>query len=378
MSAYKPGEEEDLRSAELVREWTASGLLSESQQAVLAADLVSELKTLHPVFRALLFLFSGLILLAFLSLAGMQVRPRENESTGLFFAIFAILFFVVAWLLATGLRLFRCGAEEVATVLSVLLGAVAVGFTFADSGPEFALVIALCTAAIVSLLVHTTFGLRYMGVAAVIFGGIAPFALNAGVVQERLLSVLIFAVFFFASRKAASVAPHSGRGSDYLWMRATAWAGIYAALHQRWPALGLATTSGVFYWLTYAAIWVIPAIGIWLAVRERDRVLLDISAVLALITLTSNKPYLGWERQAWDPILLGLLLIGLAVVLRRWLESGVKASRSGFTAKRLLSREARQVEAAAIVSLAIQQPDVQIPKSESGGRSGGAGASGNF
>ena len=34
------------------------------------------------------------------------------------------------------------------------------------------------------------------------------------------------------------------------------------------------------------------------------------SLVMAMATLATNKPYLGWERHTWDPMLLGVLLTG--------------------------------------------------------------------
>jgi len=37
-----------------------------------------------------------------------------------------------------------------------------------------------------------------------------------------------------------------------------------------------------FYWFTYAMIWILPAAGVWLSIRDRDRPLLDTSLVLAL------------------------------------------------------------------------------------------------
>ena len=110
--------------------------------------------------------------------------------------------------------------------------------------------------------------------------------------------------------------------------------------------------------------------------------MLDVSLLLALATLASNKAYLGLEHNTWDPILFGLLLIGTAVGVRRWLASG---DRRGFTPLRILSSDVRRLSMVATASgmlnpmkghaAAAPDPD----KFESGGgRSGGAGASGTF
>ena len=131
---------------------------------------------------------------------------------------------------------------------------------------------------------------------------------------------------------------------------------------------------------------VLPAIGLYLALREKDQPLLDVSLFLALVTLATNKPYLGASRQTWDPILLGVLLIGAAVVVRRWLSKGENGGRHGFTAERILrsDQQALSVVGAASAALHIAGPTEADASAQpdtfktGGGRSGGAGASGSF
>ena len=133
-------------------------------------------------------------------------------------------------------------------------------------------------------------------------------------------------------------------------------------------------------------IWILPAAGLWLSIRDRDRPLLDASLVMALATLSRNKPYLGAARKPWDPILLGLLLIGVAILLRRWLASGDTGSRHGFTARRLMRSDTDTRTAVAIASAAFHatpthphsDPSSPDPFKGDGGRSGGAGAGGSF
>ena len=45
----------------------------------------------------------------------------------------------------------------------------------------------------------------------------------------------------------------------------------------------------LFYWATYAAIWILPAVGLFLAIRDRHRWMLDVNIVMAIVTLMSNK-----------------------------------------------------------------------------------------
>jgi uncharacterized membrane protein YgcG len=136
-------------------------------------------------------------------------------------------------------------------------------------------------------------------------------------------------------------------------------------------------------------IWVAPIIGLGLAIREKDRALLDVSLVMVLVTLLTNKPYLGWPRYAWDPILLGLLLIGVAIGLRRWLSSGSDGRRRGFTSTPLLGKDSAVLTVLRVASAAYRpdsgpsvsrgrREDPATPPDFGGGRSGGAGGGGTY
>jgi hypothetical protein len=140
--------------------------------------------------------------------------------------------------------------------------------------------------------------------------------------------------------------------------------------------------SGWFYWSTYAAVWIVPALALWLGIRGRDRVLIDLGWLAALATILTSKSYLSWPRQTWDPILLGILLMGTAVALRRWLAKGPNGERAGFTPLRVLDSENRALAAASALSLVLPHAPPTSPSEPSfkpgGGQSGGGGASGDF
>ncbi len=51
--------------------------------------------------------------------------------------------------------------------------------------------------------------------------------------------------------------------------------------------------EGWFYWFTYVMTWVLPLVGLGLGIREKDRALLDVSLVMALATLVTNKAVPG-------------------------------------------------------------------------------------
>ena len=145
------------------------------------------------------------------------------------------------------------------------------------------------------------------------------------------------------------------------------------------------TSPGIdrpFYWFTYATIWALPPAGLYLAIRDKDRALLDVSLVMALVTLLTNKAYLGWPRHEWDPILLGVFLMAAAVAVRRWLSAGANGQRAGFTPARILSKDTGAVTMLGTASAGLHREAPRVPEPGGsgfdGGRSGGGGASGGY
>ena len=67
--------------------------------------------------------------------------------------------------------------------------------------------------------------------------------------------------------------------------------------------------SRPFYWATWVLIWCLPPVVLARGIRQKDRFVIAVGAIVAILTLVTNKPYLGWPRHTWDPMLLGVLLI---------------------------------------------------------------------
>jgi hypothetical protein len=136
--------------------------------------------------------------------------------------------------------------------------------------------------------------------------------------------------------------------------------------------------EGPFYWFTYAMIWALPLAGLSLAIRGRDRALLAVSIAMMLVTLLTNKAYLGWPRHEWDPMVLGAFLMAAAIIVRRWLSAGANGQRAGFTSSRILSRQTGALTLVETAAVAFRPDAGSFPKSEGfeggGGRSGGGGA----
>ncbi len=136
----------------------------------------------------------------------------------------------------------------------------------------------------------------------------------------------------------------------YSLVEAFLWLGIYLAINLQLSSLSLRAQwwggtraasefARPFYWGTWVLIWCLPPIVLARGIRQKDRFVIAVGAIVAILTFVTNKPYLGWPRHTWDPMLLGILLTGVAVFIRRWLARGPGGIRHGFTAARLSGKD---------------------------------------
>ena len=165
----------------------------------------------------------------------------------------------------------------------------------------------------------------------------------------------MFGVVFFVALAQSRAREGDYRGEEWAAIEAAACAGVYLTLNVQilrdvvgWPA----ADRSAFYWATYVATWAIPAAALADAIRAKDRLLLVVGIAAALTTLATNKPYLNQPRETWDPMLLGLVLIGVALGLRRWIVSAPGRCRGGYTADRVHQGEVDLMQLAATSSVA--------------------------
>jgi len=387
MSAYNPDQERAVRLVHRVRDWWESGLITDAQHDRMAADLETGLRRTNIFLRGTLFVFGLMIAMAATGLVGVLLEPG-NSTVWILAAIAAAAAFAAAAFLINTYRLYRFGIEEAFAVAGILFVAAAVGFAFEPLGMFFddrAVGVAFAAGAVAAFIVFFQFGFVYAAVIGMAFAAVAPFELVDSDLARRLIAATTLAALFFAARLQRGDSDDEFPGANYAVIETAAWGGIYFLLNLKasfwWSH---ADESGWFYWATYAAIWMLPSAGLWIAIRERHRLLLDLNIALAIATLMSNKAYLGAERYAWDPIVFGLLMIAIAAALRRWLSSGEGGSRAGFVPVRLLASERERLAAAGTVSVLQPSLHPQHPAAPTGpavgggGRSGGAGAGGSF
>lgn len=402
MRLYIASSEESLRARKLLTDWVGEGFLTKAQFQSLEKETVCELRTTNIFLRLVLFLFTlisvgaatGLFFVVFLS------RPSE-QTAGVFFLIVAAVCYAAAEVAVSQARLYRYGIEEALAVCSVgFLCAGMQAALFSGSAyppkPDAAQLLVPAAGAVFSLWIWRRFGLSYAFLAAMIFVLFLPGYWTS----SRSAQHLIVAVFY-ATGLAGVATVHSRRRFDYLeeayWLvEAFLWLGIYLAINLQLSSLnlraqwwgGTRTASEFarpFYWGTWVLIWCLPPIVLARGIRQKDRFVIAVGAIVAILTLVTNKSYLGWPRHTWDPMLLGILLTSVAVFIRRWLARGPGGIRHGFTAARLSGKDKHWINAGATVLGPLTPHSITPgPQTSSqdfrfgGGQSGGGGAGGDF
>jgi hypothetical protein len=401
MRIYSASSEETLRARKLLKDWVGEGFLTQAQYQLLQEETVSDLRTTNIFLRLVLFLFTlisvgaaaALFLEVFLS------RPSE-QTTGVFFLIFAVVSYVAAEIAISQARLYRYGVEEALAVCSVVLlcvGMQAALFIGRLYSPAQFLVPA--AGAVFSVWIWRRFGLSYAFLAAMIFVIFLP-----GYWTSSLEARYLIVAIFYATGLAAVAAVRSRHRFDYLeetysLVEAFLWLGIYLTMNlklssleldqpaQWWSSTGAASEfARPFYWGTWVMIWCLPPIVLARGIRQKDRFVIAVGAIMAVLTFVSNKPYLGWKRHTWDPMLLGILLTGVAVFIRRWLARGPGGIRHGFTAARLSEKDKHLISVGSagfgLLSPQTTTPGPQTSGSDDfrfgGGQTGGGGAGGDF
>jgi hypothetical protein len=391
MRRYAAEDESRVRTGDFVRDWAGVGLLDAAQGRTLAADVRVDLRRTGRMLRIGLAVFTAIALAAGVGLLMFTLDIDSSQSAGVFLAICGAGCFVAADRLVSTYRFYRHGIEEACAAAAVLLWtlatAIVLGAVLTSSVEPFAFAAAAGIAASASYAVYRQFGFRYAGVAAIAAATLVPFPLELAPPVERLLAATIALVLFVAARRLRAAHPDDVHGDDGAVFAAAAFIAVYLVINlhaaPEWLGVGSAALSVPWFrWTTYALIWVLPVAGVWLAVRDRERPLLDAAGGMLLVTLITNKPYRGRAPQPWDPIVFGIVLAVGGAALKRWLASGPGDERAGFTAARVSHREAEALRAIAVGSSLNNSmetsPSPGAPSGFQGGRSGGGGGGADF
>jgi len=397
---YSASSQETLRNRKLLTDWAGDGFITKAQYQLLEKETVSELRTTNIFLRLVLFLFTLIIVGAGAALFFVVSRP-SGQTSGVFFLIFAAVCYAAAEVAVSQARLYRHGIEEALAVCSVgFLCAGMQDLLFSGSlysaEPDAAHLVVPAAGVVFSLWIWRRFGPSYAFLAAMIFVLFLP----GHWTSSRSPQHLIVAVFY-ATGLAVVAALRARHRFDYLdeaysIVEAFLWLGIYMAINlqlsslnmpaQMWGGSRAASEfARPFYWGTWVLIWCLPPVVLARGIRQKDRFVIAVGAIAAVVTLVSNKPYLGWPRHTWDPMLLGILLTGVAVFIQRSLARGPGGIRHGFTAARLSGKDKHWINIGATVLGPLSPhsitPDPQPSSPDfrfGGGQTGGGGAGGDF
>jgi hypothetical protein len=398
---YSASSEENLRARKLLKDWAGEGFVTKDQYELLQKETVSDLRTTNIFLRLVLFLFTLISVGAAAALFLEVFLSRASEQTaGVYFLIFAPVCYTAAEIAVSQARLYRYGIEEALAVCSVVFlymgmqGAFFSGRLYSPPDPgQFVVPVA---GAVFSLWIWRRFGLSYAFLAAMIFVIFLPgYWTNSRATQHAIV------VVFYAAGLVAVARVRSRHRGDYLdeaysIAEALLWLGIYLTVNLQLSSLSLSPPwwddprilpefGRPFYWTTWVLIWCLPPIALARGIRQKDRFVIAVGTITAVLTFASNKPYLGWQRHTWDPILLGFLLTGVAVFIRRWLAGGPSGIRHGFTAARLSGRDKHWMNVGSILLGQLSpQPITPSPKTSDpdfrsgGGSTGGGGSYGDY
>ena len=403
MRIYTASSEETMRARKLLADWAGEGFLTKGEYQRLEQETVSELRTTNIFLRLILFLFTLISVGAAAALFFRVFLAGPSEQvTGIFLLIFAAVCYVAAELAVSQAHLYRYGIEESLAVCSVgflYAGMQAALFSGRPYSPKLDGVHFLVPAAggVFSLWIWRRFGLWYAFLAAMVFALFLPSYWTSSHSAQHVIVALLYVIGVICVTALRSHHHFDYIGDEYSLVEAFLWLGIYLAINLQLSSLdlraqwwGIGTTAASefarsFYWTTWVLIWCLPPVVLARGVRQKDRFVIAAGAIVAILTFVSNKPYLGWPRHTWDPMLLGILLTGVTLFIRRWLARGPGGIRRGFTAARLSGKDKQWMNAGAtVLGLVTPQSITPSPQARSadfrfgGGASGGGGAGGDF
>ncbi len=398
MRIYTEESMETLRARKLLKEWTSEGFLEHGQYEQLQQETVSELRSTNFFLRLVLFVFTilcvsaacGLFFLVFL-------RSPSDPVIAIVLLILAAVCYGAAEFTVSEFSFYHHGIEEALAAVSV--GSLCVGMLFMTGPsrgvPHSAALLVSSVGVVSSLWIWHRFGFWYAFLAAMIFAVFLPADLTSSHTAQRILIAVLYVIGL-----AAITAVRSRHRFDYLYQtfslsEAILWVCIYLTINLKvseldlldlWiarPSRFVPGAPGPFYWITWMLIWCLPPVVLARGIRLKDRFVIAAGAAVAIITFVTNKPYLGWKRHTWDPMLLGIVLTCAAVYLRRWLAQGPEGVRDGFTAAPLSKKDRNLLNTGSVaVGLLSLHHLTRGPKPSGpelgGGESGGGGASREF
>ncbi|HTZ39085.1 MAG TPA: hypothetical protein VMB77_02925 [Syntrophales bacterium] len=398
ISLYKADQEEKIYIRREARTWARSGLITKEQLGIIDSQTDPGLSQTNVFFRILFFLFTNSCVHAVIGFYVWIVGLQSEVSIAWFSLAFGIAMLSLAEYLVRRKAFHRHGIEEALALLGVAMACTGVVILISQLKvePRWLIMAGATLASAGTFWLYLRFGFLYAAVISAACACVIPYQLSLPHEYERLILVMVLVIILLASIQAERSEPHDFRRERRTMLQACLLAGIYLAVNLRLPELGRTYFGYVpyyrphagfvpcFYWATYGLTYLVPAIGLYHGLKRRKRIVINISLIAVLLTLATNKDYLGFKHYSWDPAVLGVVMVLFAIALMRWLANGPREARNGFTAKNLLKPENHGISladiGAAILPGAIHAnlPPASSDKPFAGGQSGGGGAASGY
>lgn len=378
---------------EAARSWQRAGAIDEATRKKIDELYPDDRHRLGPVFRVLVFCFTLVVVQSALGIVGLAFAAGGEMAGILVFMLCGLGLAVLTEVQIGHLRRRQGGTESATAFLAVTM---LIGTTFwlfyrvARPREDFAFNLALVLVMLVPGLAAYRWGYAlFAGLAAV-----AAFVLLGRFPFGRVLWVaaaLPLAPLLLRASDWQGLCPSHRRSCQTI--AAVALAFLYLAVHLGSWDLGLVETltghgpgsPGMrrpYRPFFIAATALVPLVTLVWGLRSRRRLPISLGLVGVLASVVTLRFYVH-VAPLWVALTAsGGAAIGLALLVRRYLDSGPGRERGGFTAEPVFTdpegRSALEV-AASVASFSpaprpLEQPGFQ----GGGGRSGGAGASGSF
>lgn len=381
MRIFPADAEERAYNHERLRDWRAAGLLGPDP----AADALAGEPPAHAAWplRILLFGFGTLALGTFSALMLKDLQGRAESAFVAAFLAAAAVF--TAEIVIRRLKVRRFGAEEALVAGAVVLLCYGTERLFSTGSRwHFSLTIFSVTAALAASAAYLRYGYRLASFGATVALGVLVGSFEYGEHATRVLLAALYAVLLAAVSLWPDLPPRERARLEIVrfFLALSVPLCLNVRLERIFYSWNQAPGLDAFGRATFAAIFLIPLVWLAWGIRGRSRTLLWAGGMTLLIAQCSIKPYLGIPRNAWDPALLGLELMIVALALKGWLDAGAGGRRGAFSSESLGEPGpggALGLLAAAVAASPGTAPAGPDPRPKGGGGSfGGGGASGGY
>ena len=398
-SLYSSQQEENIFIRKQARTWKSSDLITADQLGAITDATDPDLQQTNLFFRILFLIFTLLCASALTGLFFWLMESAGDRFLAVMLIFSGAVYYIVAEYIVSKRRFYRYGIEEGLVLIAMGLFCAGCGWLLDEYGVSSKQIMITLSVllAITAFLIYQRFGYLYGALISLIALCTIPFQLYLTPSGERFLLLIILCLIFFLNVISDKPEIEDFRKDRNTTIQACLLVAIYLTVNlQILGVVGLLIEDThiihlhprlfppYIYWSSYILTFFIPALGIYRGIKNRKRLIMNASLVLACLTLSTNKSYLGLTRYAWDPAIMGIMLIGISILITRWLKRGPDENRYGFTQSDILKPESHGISLADVAAaltpgaIEVQQPPAQPEKYFDGGSSGGGGASRGF